>query len=301
MRKRLWYGFDMAQLEEAIKADGPAKRRSPIPTTPPHPIPGGEYDRDGFLYGLHVEEGLRHDRVRQETTVLLRPHLRRLHGENALVTGNCAFYARRSDRFRKPVAPDILVSLTAGDIDAPATPPDEDRKSYKLWQEPVPDLIMEIVSSSSVTRDTVEKPRLYESLGIPEFWLFDPSRHTDIPDGLRGWRLVDGRYRQVPPRAPGPDRAPVPAGVTAHWSGVLGLYLYSQGPDLLLHHPETGRLRDVFEESDARVAAEEARAAAEAARQEEEAARRDAEALAAHHATRVAALEAELQALKGKT
>ena len=285
--ERLWYGFDMARLEEVVKTEGPAKRRSPIPTTPPHPIPGGEYDRDGFLYRLHVMEGLRHDRVRQETATLLRPYLRRIHGENALVTGDCALYARRSDRSRKPVAPDILVSLTAGDIDAPGTPPDEDRKSYKLWQEPVPDLILEIVSSSSVTRDTVEKPRLYESLGIPEFWLFDPSRHTDIPDGLRGWRLEDGRYRQVPPRAPGPDQAPVPAGVTAYWSGVLGLCFYSQGADLLLHHPETGRLRDLLEESDARVAAEEAAAAAEA--------------LAAHHATRVAALEAELQALKGKT
>lgn len=113
-----------------IKAGNRERRRSPIPTTPPHPIPGGEYDRDGFLYRLHVEEGLRHDRVRQVTAALLRPYLRRIHGENALVASDCGLYARRSDRFRKPVAPDILVSLTAGDLDAPGTPPDEDRKSY---------------------------------------------------------------------------------------------------------------------------------------------------------------------------
>ena len=294
----LWYGFDMAQLEEVVKADGPANRRSPIPTTPPHPIPGGEYDRDGFLYRLHVVENLRHDRVRLATAALLMPYLRRIHGDRALVTGDCGLYARRSDRFRKPVAPDILVSLTAGDVDAPGTPPDEDRKSYKLWQEPVPDLILEIISSSSVTRDTVEKPRLYESLGIPEFWLFDPHRHTDAPDGLRGWVLEDGRYRQVPPRALGPDQAPVPAGVTAHWSAVLGLYLYSRGPDLVLHHPETGRLRDLLEETDARVSAEDAAVAAEAARWEAEAARQEAEAARRDAEARLAALEAELQALE---
>ena len=65
----------MARLDGMIKAGNRERRRSPIPTTPPHPIPGGEYDRDGFLYRLHVMEGLRHDRVRQVTAALLRPDL----------------------------------------------------------------------------------------------------------------------------------------------------------------------------------------------------------------------------------
>lgn len=270
----------MAQLEEAVKSDGPIGRRSPIPTTPPHPFPGGEYDRDGFLYRLHVVENLRHDRIRLTTAALLVPYLRRHHGDQALVASDCGLYARRSDRFKKPLAPDIMVSLTAGDIDAPGTPPDEDRKSYKLWKEPVPDLILEIVSSSSVTRDTVEKPRLYESLGIPEYWLFDPHRHTDAPNGLRGWCLEDGKYRDAPPRNPAPDQAPLALGATAHWSTVLGLYLYGDGPDLRLHDPQSGRLPDFKEQAAASVAAE--------ARAEREAARADA-------------LEAELEALKRRS
>ena len=275
--EELWYGLDMAQLKEAINARRPVRQRSPIPTTPPHPIPGGEYDRDGFLYRLHVVENLRHDRIRLTMAALLVPYLRRRHGDRALVASDCGLYARRSDRYKKPLAPDIMVSLTAGDIDAPGTPPAEDRKSYKLWQEPVPDLILEVISSSSVERDTVEKPPRYEALGVREFWLFDPHRHTDAPNGLRGWSLVDGKYRAMPPRTPTPTEAPLPPGTTARWSAVLGLYLFGDGPDLRLHDPRTGRLPDLAEQADAHAAAE---------------------ARADRVAARVAALETELEALK---
>ena len=289
--KELWYGLDMAQRKEAIQPDRRVGQRSPIPTTPPHPIPGGEYDRDGFLYRLHVVENLRHDRVRLTMAALLVPYLRRRHGERALVASDCGLYARRPDRFRKPLAPDIMVSLTAGDIDVPGTPPAEDRKSYKLWQEPVPDLILEVVSSSSVERDTVEKPPQYEALGVREFWLFDPHRDTDAPNGLRGWFLVDGKYHAIPSRIPAPHEVPLPPGTTACWSAVLGLYLFGDGPDLRLHHPRTGRMPDLAEQADAHVVAE-ARANREADRADHEAARADREA------ARAAALEAELEALK---
>lgn len=286
MWKGLWYGFDMDEREQAIDRHGDVSQRAPIPTTPPHPLPGGEYDRDGFLYRYHVVESLRHDRVRLTTAALLVPYLRRLHGDRALVASDCGLYPRPVDRFAKPLAPDIMVSLTAGDLDAPGTAPDEDRMSYKLWQEPVPDLILEVVSWRSVTRDTVEKPRLYERLGVPEFWLVDPHRLTDAPDGLRGAYLVDGRYQDARSRTPGPDEAPLPPGAVAYWSAVLGLYLYSDGPELRFHHPATGRMWDFAEESDARVAAEESLAAVEAARREAD--------------ERAQALEAELRALRGE-
>ena len=204
-------------------------------------MPGGAYDRDGFLYRHHVDENLEHDRFRHVLGGLLRANLRRRYGDRALVTGDCGLYGTRADRSQKPLAPDILVSLTAGGIRAPDTPPRVDRKSYKLWQEPVPDLVLEVISSSSVTCDTMEKPRLYERLGIPEFWLFDPHGEADLPGGLAGWLLVDG-------------------------------------PDLHLHDPATGRLRDLDEEIEARMAAE---------------------ARAGREAKRVAALEAELRALRG--
>ena len=108
-----------------------------MPTTPPHPIPGSEYDRDGFLYKCPVEN-LRHDLICTGLASVLHPWLAKRYGDRALVAGDVGLYARRNDRFAPPLAPDILVSLTAGAIDAPRTPPAEDRMSYKLWQELVP-------------------------------------------------------------------------------------------------------------------------------------------------------------------
>ena len=284
----LWYGQDMEHLAEALDTDGRLARPSPIPTTPPHPIPDGGYDDDGFLYELREMQNFRHNTIMETTGVLLRTYLARKYGARALVVGDAGVYARWSDKHRPPLGADILVSLTAGALDAPGTPPERLRRSYKLWQEPVPDLVLEIVSTSSVRNDLSVKPRRYEEMGIPEFWVFDPDEYTELPNGLGGWLLVDGYYRRAEMQAPQPG---IPSGTTAYWSETLGLFIYSDGADLAFHHPETGRLPTLAEETAAREAAEEARAVAEAARRDAEAAQREAEA-------RAEALAAELAALK---
>lgn len=38
-----------------------------------------------------------------------------------------------------------------------------------------PDLVVEIVSPSSIARDRVEKLKLYQKYGIPEYWMIDPA------------------------------------------------------------------------------------------------------------------------------
>lgn len=38
-----------------------------------------------------------------------------------------------------------------------------------------PDLVVEIVSPSSITRDRVVKMRVYRGFGIPEYWIVDPK------------------------------------------------------------------------------------------------------------------------------
>ena len=277
----------------------PPSRASRIPTTPPHPVPGGEYDREGFLYECPVEN-FRHSRVGTTLVSMLVPHMRRHHGEAALVTADVGFYARREDRTLPPFVADLLVSLTAGDIDAPGTPPEEDRLSYKLWQEPLPDLVLEIVSPSSRVRDTVAKPRRYEALRIPEYWVFDPAGSA-VPGGLQGRLLIDGEYRDVPPSAPGAGETPLPEGTTAYWSGVLGLYLHADGKELRLHDPETGPLRSLEDTQrnleDAQRNLEDAQRNLEDAQrslQEETASRTAAE-------SRATALEAELEALRRRT
>lgn len=39
----------------------------------------------------------------------------------------------------------------------------------------VPDLIVEVISPSSVIRDRIEKKNTYERLGVKEFWIVDPQ------------------------------------------------------------------------------------------------------------------------------
>ena len=281
----LWYGFDMQRRAQLHRSHVVPPRPANVPTTPPHPVPGGEYDRDGFLYKCPVEN-FRHDIIRTELAATLRPRLARQYGDRAVVASDVGLYHRPEDRFAPPLAPDILVSLTAGAVNAPGTPPPEDRKSYKLWQEPVPDLVIEIVSPSSGKRDTTDKPNRYESIGIPEYWIFDPERHR-IVGGLSGRLLTDDGYTSAPPASPPADEAPVPHGAIPYWSAVLGLYLYADGLDLRLHDPRTGRVNTVAEEIAAREAAEGALGAA-------------LEAWGAAE-DRARALEAELRALRQRS
>jgi len=42
----------------------------------------------------------------------------------------------------------------------------------------IPNLIVEILSPSSVERDRVEKMTLYERYGLPEYWIVDPDSQT---------------------------------------------------------------------------------------------------------------------------
>ena len=193
------------------------------------------------------------------------------------------------------MAPALLVSFGAG---AGA------RTSYKLWQEPVPDLVMELLSPKTWRRDVEAKPGFYEDLGVREFWLFDPI--GKLPRPVNGWRLdAGGAY------APVPD---LPDGVCR--SDVLNLDLVPRRKGFRFRVPATGELLLDHEETAAALQAaktardleESARRTAETVRDLEESARRAAEAArdleaatdrrAAETARRaVAARLAELKAL----
>lgn len=57
-----------------------------------------------------------------------------------------------------------------------------------------PDIVVEILSPGSHTRDLVKKARLYEWAGIPEYWQADPFGRT-----LRILVLRSGRYAAIEP------------------------------------------------------------------------------------------------------
>ena len=72
------------------------------------------------------------------------------------------------------------------------------RHIFQTWVEGrVPELVLEVMSPSSVHRDTVEKYELYQSLGVREYWLYDPTEEGVMEPRLRGYVLADGEYRPI--------------------------------------------------------------------------------------------------------
>jgi Uma2 family endonuclease len=91
------------------------------------------------------------------------------------------------------VEPDLVValweSLRLGKIrEVPAASAEAGRF---IELEGSPDLVVEIVSDSSVGKDRVRLPRLYAAAGIPELWLVD-ARGDELAFELFGLRA--GRY-----------------------------------------------------------------------------------------------------------
>ena len=190
----------------------------------------------------------------------LRHHFR--NRPDVYVSGNLFIYYREGDP-RAVVAPDVFVVIGAKRAD---------RSIYRLWEEPKgPDFVLEFASPTTITsrstrrEDQVSKREVYRSLGVREYWQYDPTNDYLEPP-LQGLELIDGEYR------------PLAAGTSA----VLGLELRLTDRGLRFHDPGTGQELRSWTES------EEARQQAESRLAEETAAREAAEA-------RVAELERRLR------
>lgn len=70
-----------------------------------------------------------------------------------------------------------------------------------------PDMVLEVVSRSSATKDEAVLPALYAAAGIPEYWLVDAR--GDGEPALRLLVLEAGAYRDAPHDADGWVRSPV--------------------------------------------------------------------------------------------
>ena len=207
-----------------------------------------------------------------------------LHRPDVYVSGNLLIYYQEGN-FNASVAPDVFVVFGV---------PNHIRPTYKVWEEgKSPDFVMEITSRHTRHKDQGEKRELYESLGVREYWQYDPTGDYLEPR-LRGMRLVGGEYEELAGTRLGD-------GSLVMYSAVLGLEVRIEEGGLRFHDPETGESISTFtEQRQGRQQAEQAQQQAEQARQRAEAALHAAEArlereVAARQAA--AAQVAELQAL----
>ena len=91
------------------------------------------------------------------------------------------------------------------------------KRMRRLLLDGPADLVVEIVSPESQTRDRVHKFAEYERGGVPEYWLIDPDRRT--ADFFRRGR--QGKYKPVPPDKAGVFRSKAIPGV---WIDVAWLW-----------------------------------------------------------------------------
>jgi Uma2 family endonuclease len=149
------------------------------------------------------------------TTLLIL--LQHLESQQATVLANqFLYYAQGFPRLR--VAPDVMVILGV----APGG-----RDNYKTWIEgQVPAVIFEMTSPSTRSQDETEKKQLYESIGVTEYWQFDP-RGEWIPEKLRGYRLAGELERVYVP-------------IVDHRSEVLQLQLSVDQNIIAFHRLDNG-------------------------------------------------------------
>lgn len=110
-----------------------------------------------------------------------------LKDRRATVLGNqFLYYSQGFPRLR--TAPDVMVIF---DVEPGG------RDNYKIWEEgQVPSVIFEMTSKGTEDQDKSFKKTLYESLGVKEYWLFDPKGEW-IPEQLKGYRLRGETYELI--------------------------------------------------------------------------------------------------------
>ena len=236
-----WYGASMRAQPKLKEFNGePVRRPARRARVPPDslyryvPVPPAYYDADGYLVEDGMTQNVDHQRQTARWCYVLTRHL-----PAATVCSDLAIHYREGDR-KASAVPDLFVAWTP--------PLVENRTSYKLWEYPLPELVMEMLSGGTSKKDVGPKRDTYEYLGVPEYWLFDPAGHQ-FATPLVGYRLRAGRYREIAEDAAGRRR-----------SEVLRLDLHVRDGELRFRDPATGEdLRD-YDESEDRADAAERRA-----------------------------------------
>lgn len=163
---------------------------------------------------------------------LLRHFFRRR--KKTYVAGNIFLYWEEGHP-RKRRAPDIMV---VKGVDAARK-----RLNFKTWEEKaVPSFILEVTSKKTVSEDLGAKKEIYRSLGVNEYFLFDPLGESLSPS-LMGFRHKAGEYEELEVDSKG-----------AIVSAELGIRFVPRGSELQLVGQRNGKMllppTEAYEELD---------------------------------------------------
>ena len=197
-------------------------RPRPRPVPPPYPVPESAPKE---IYYPSTDGKPMADNTWQAKTMTSKHSMLTVHfeGDPYIFVGIDLLLYYTKDKPEDVVAPDVFVVFGV---------PDEDRHSYKVWEEgKVPDFVLEVASKSSADKDLGSKKNTYERMGVKEYCVFDPQGGLHWPR-LQLFRLEGGVYEQVSMRGD-------PDGPLAVTSETLGLELRFEDDRLRLWNPKT--------------------------------------------------------------
>ena len=140
------------------------------------------------------------------------------HGRADVHVGSNSFLYYERDNPRAVVAPDVYVVVGARAYL---------RDTYLLWNEPKgPDFVLEVTSASTRRADERRKRDVYASLGVSEYFLYDP-RAEYLDAAASGLRAAG---RKVPAAAGG-DGAVEPRGGGGERGAGAGASRRARGTD----------------------------------------------------------------------
>ena len=109
-----------------------------------------------------------------------------------------------------------------------------------------PDLVVEVASRRTYRNDMLRKRDVYQQIGVPEYWRFDPFGGRYYGQPIIGEGLVDGRYQRFP-------TVEYDSGIVGVTSILLSLNFRWDGLRFWAHDPATGEELEHWQQAQARL------------------------------------------------
>ncbi|CAN2047293.1 putative restriction endonuclease domain-containing protein [Candidatus Magnetomoraceae bacterium gMMP-1] len=181
------------------------------------------------------------------------------------------YYEKGNPRANK--VPDVMVIKGVDNYE---------RRTFKIWEEnAIPCVIFEITSKSTAIEDLMNKSKLYESLRVSEYFLFDPLGEY-LESALIGFRLKNNVYLPINLDSNG-----------RLFSKELGVFLTIESNILRIIDAKTNNLIPSLNEAIMLIGQEAQRAEQETKRAEQETKRAEQEAKRAEQEAQRAKQEAQ--------